>query len=166
MKLGAFLKAIWAWKKGSSKFQKGCPDENVSIPTDCYKQFLCSPCVAQPRLLLGLPLHINGLLKLGENWAVGRDGNRSALLEQAAGDGHNLHGSLWVSHFLGGWDWQLYGSFCCLPFQKGSLWTYLCALGVSLPVRGWWDCSTNTMLCCSDSCIKGHCCCLHDVYGK
>lgn len=26
-------------------------------------------------------------------------------------------------HIFWGWDWQLYCSFCCLPFLKGSLWT-------------------------------------------
>lgn len=88
------------------------------------EQFLCSLCVAQPKLLVGLPLHVTGLLKLGENWKVGRDGDRSALLEQAAGDGHSPSWFLLSATFLaGGGVWQLYWSFCCLPFQKGSAWT-------------------------------------------
>lgn len=79
-------------------------------------------------LHVGLPLRVIGL---EENGRAGRDGNKSALLEQQLEMGTALHGSLCHIFFRG-----RAGSFIALPVAFPSRKDHFCALSVALPVRG------------------------------
>lgn len=166
MRLGAFRRPFEHGRRGHQNFRRALLMKMSLFPLTGISSF-SALCVAQPKLLVGLPLRVKGLLKLGENWKVGKDGDRVALLEQAAGDGHSPSWfPLNVTFFGGEWCLAALLMFLLPSFPKRKCMDHLCALGVSLPVRGSWDCSSSTTLCCSGSCIKGHCCCLHDVQGK
>lgn len=164
MRLGAFRRPFEHGRRGHQNFRSALPmkmsdsgNRAVSLlSVCCTAQVACgppTPCYWSPK--------IRGKLKSRERW----------WQECTPGAGSWR----WAQPFLVPFKCHIFGRGWCLAallnfllpsFPKRKCVDHLCALGVSLPVRGSWDCSSNTTLCCSGSCIKGHCCCLHDVQGK
>lgn len=165
MRLGAFRQPFEQRRRGDQNFRRILLMKMSPFPLTGISSF-SALCVLHNPSFLWTSHSVTGLVKLGENWKVGRDGNRSALVEQAAGDGHSPS---WVPPsvtYFWGQGWQLYCCFCCFPFQtKGSAWTIF----VPSVFPSQWEAheiAAVTSHCCSGSCIKGHCCCLHDVQGE
>lgn len=125
----SLLQAICTWKEGVIKIPEWLFWKCLILP-DWYRQFLCSLCIAQPKLSVGFQLHDTFLLiwekKMDEKkWVSGGTiVGFGIMLEQAAWDGYRPS---WFP-LCHTWFWLLCLSFHCPPFQRGSVGTIFMSL--------------------------------------
>ena len=120
-------------------------------------------CITQVASRLPTPWCLSRYLRR-ENWWVGR---HCTWLQDYAAEAGSLR---WTQSFMVPskchvWFLAALLIFPLSSFPKRKCSDHLCAVRVSLSMKGTWDCNNNAMLCYSGLCIKGHCCWLHDVHS-